>query len=145
MLKKLPFMLVLTLLAGASSIRCTSGNRISYKNIGFESIHFGRSGGFTNINDTYLLVNSGMVYKVAGGEFTGLRKLDKPELRRIGQDLEDLEIGSLDLTDRGNMTYFLKVKSEEGEEQVTWTDNTIHPGVKEFYQLLVSTLQSPKE
>ncbi|RPI41620.1 MAG: hypothetical protein EHM46_06195 [Bacteroidetes bacterium] len=132
-------------MGGAAFTRCAPCNRIPGKHTGFESIHFGRSGGFTNITDAYLLVNSGMVYKVADGEFTGIRKLDKPEIRRIGQELQELEIGSLDLAEKGNMTYFLKIKNEDGEEQVTWTESTVHPGVKEFYRLLVSTLQSPEE
>ena len=147
MRKYLPILLTLTLAAGSSVVFtcCTSGNRISAKNPGFESIHFGRSGGFTNLNDSYLLVQSGLVYKVVDGEFTELRNLEKPELRQIGRELKELEIGTLDLTEKGNMTYFITVKNENGEEQVTWTENTPHPGVTEFYQLLVSTLQSPIE
>ena len=120
--------------------RCAPGGRQAGGGLPFESIHFGKSQAYTNEHETYLLAGNGQLYKVIEGEFTETGKLSRSDMRRIGRELKELDIGSLDLDQVGTITYFVDVQTGGSRESISWTPTTLHRGVNEFYELLMSKI-----
>ena len=118
---------------------CASKNKISNANVSFETIYFGKSGGFTNLMEKYAIKNNGAVYKIIAGGEKELNRIKKSQLRKIDQKLDALNYQTISLEEVGNMTYFIEVKSDDSSNKVTWTDLTDHPEIKELYNALIST------
>lgn len=122
---------------------CASQNKISKSKFSFETIYFGKSGGFTNLMEKYALKENGVVYKLAGGEEEEIHRIKKSQLRKIDQQLTTLNFQSISLNETGNMTYFMEVKSDDHSNEVNWTDSTDFPGIKDFYNMLISECLNP--
>jgi hypothetical protein len=122
---------------------CASKNRISKSNVSFETIYFGKSGGFTNQTEKYALKENGTVYKEIDGEENEINRIEDAEISAIDNKLKIINIESLDLNDVGNMTYFIEVRSGQNSHKITWTEATDNFNVKDLYKSLVSTLQKP--
>jgi hypothetical protein len=70
--------------------------------------------------------------------------LKKHDVREISKKIDEMKFKDLKLSERGNMTYFIEVKTKKYTNRVTWSDIADVPEVKEFYKTLVKTLTQEK-
>jgi len=75
----------------------------------FQSIVFGKTGGFSNINNTYTIERSGKVSKEAQGDHQMIKKIRKRDIRKIEKELSNIRFLSMDLSEVGNITYYIEV------------------------------------
>ena len=122
---------------------CASKNKISKSKVSFETIYFGKGGGFTNLIEKYVLKENGAVYKLTEAEEQEINRIKKSQLRKIDQKLITLDFQSISLDEPGNMTYFMEVKSDDHSNELAWNDATDFPGIKDFYNMLVSECLNP--
>lgn len=127
----------LTLGITLTIISCMSPEKL-LNNTSAERLYFGKSGGFTNSSMDYVVINFQHVYKVEGGEYRHILKLDKSQSQKI-KSLSD-DIRNLQLNKPGNMTYYIRISSGETEKEIKWSDQTKNDKVKELYKTLISTL-----
>ncbi len=111
--------------------------------VSFESIHFGKGGGFTNQTETYAVNNRGIVFKEIKEELVEINQVDYARIVEIDKKLCNIHLDSIDLNEVGNMTYFIEVFADESSHKVTWKEPVDNLNLKEFYELLVATLQNP--
>ncbi|MBU1013390.1 MAG: hypothetical protein KKG99_10310 [Bacteroidetes bacterium] len=118
----------------------TEKNRTELANI-FTEISFGSGGGFTGASSNYLLKNNGEVYKIVNTIPEKINKISRKEIKRITNYVKEIGFQNLKFTERGNMTYFIEIKSNIRTHKVTWTDGSKSPELVEFYKVLVNTLK----
>ncbi len=111
--------------------------------VSFDTIYFGKSGGFTNLMEKYALKENGTLYKITEGEEQEINRIKKSQLRKIDKKLNSLNYQTISLEEVGNMTYFIDVKSDDYSNKVTWTNLTDHPDIKELYSALISAFLNP--
>lgn len=116
---------------------CASKNQISSGKSSFESIHFGKSGGFANLTEKYLLIANGTVYKLTEEKKQEINHIKKSQLRKIKKQLSALNYESLTLNKPGNMTYFIGIISNGKSNEFTWADARDHPEIQELYNTLI--------
>ena len=122
---------------------CASKNKISNSKVFFETIYFGKSGGFTNLMEKYALKESGSVYKIIEGEEKEINSIEYSKILEIDHKLNTLDFKTISLEEVGNMTYFIEVNSNDYSNKITWTDLTDNLGIKDLYKTLISTFQNP--
>jgi len=75
------------------------------------------------------------------GELTRINSISKADLRSISNTIKDINFFNLNFSEKGNMTYFIEIKSADATHKVTWTDISLTPELKEFYKTLAGTLK----
>jgi len=120
---------------------CSCPNKQQKASSAFIEINFGSGGGFTGLSTNYTLQSSREVFKQSNGELSKINEISKKEAWNISKTLKEIDFYNLKLTEKGNMTYFIEVKSEGSVNKVSWTDSSQSPEIKEFYKTLVSTLK----
>lgn len=106
----------------------------------FQSIVFGKTGGFSNINNIYTIERNGMVSREAGGDHTMIFELRKKDIRKIDKELSNINFTSMDLSDVGNMTHYIEVNYSNSTKKNTWVESTENEEIKNLYKLLTSFL-----
>lgn len=119
----------------------TQKNQTKSANI-FTEISFGSGGGFTGAISHYLLKNNGEVYKIENTNLVKINKISRSEIKKIANYSKEIGFQNLSMNERGNMTYFIEIKSNTYTNKVTWTDGSKSPEIIELYKLLVSTLKN---
>ncbi|HBE42340.1 MAG TPA: hypothetical protein DDW27_14265 [Bacteroidales bacterium] len=104
-------------------------------------IHFGRTGGFTNIPVEYLINAKGEVLRISAFEPDTVNRIPVKRLKSIIRELKDIDFKHIELNDPGNMSYFIKVRTREYENSVTWNDLTPNDTLKDFYKKLIRTIK----
>lgn len=104
-------------------------------------IHFGRTGGFTNIPDEYFITKKGKVFKTSGNGTTIINNIPVRKVKSIISKLEESGFDKIELNEPGNISYFIKVKTSEYEKSVIWNDMTQHDNLKNIYKELLMTLK----
>jgi hypothetical protein len=107
---------------------------------GITEISFGKGGGFTGMTEEYLITGNAEVFKIVNSERTKINQVTKPVVREISKQIKDLQFKDIKLSEKGNMTYFIKVSANKYSNIVTWSDLTDTPEIKELYKTLVKTL-----
>ena len=123
---------------------CASKNALSKSKSAFDTIYFGKSGGFANVMERYALEQNGKVFKEIDGKMEKINKIKRSGISEINEKLDSLHFETINPDDVGNMTWFIEVISDTTSHKVTWTQSTEDPGLKDLYQILVSTLQKNK-
>ncbi|PKP32690.1 MAG: hypothetical protein CVU00_11540 [Bacteroidetes bacterium HGW-Bacteroidetes-17] len=118
----------------------TKKNRSESANM-FTEISFGSGGGFTGASSNYLLKNNGEVYKIVNTIPEKINKISRKEIKKISNHIKKIGFHSLSIDERGNMTYFIDIKSNANIHKVIWTDNSKSPELVELYKILVNTLK----
>lgn len=124
---------------------CASTNETSSAHVSFETIYFGKSGGFTNLMEKYAIKSNGAIYKIVTGEEKEINSIKKSQLRKIDQKLNALNYQTISLDEVGNMTYFIEVIYDDSSHKLTWTDQSDRPEIKELYNDLTATLLNPEK
>jgi len=120
---------------------CHSNKKLVASGVMFSTVKFGSSGGFTNLTTTYVIEADGGLYKSGPNAVTQLGTLENSEILRIESDLQELRFGDLELSEVGNMTYFIEVARQDSMHKVTWTHATEAPEIKAFYTSLTDLLK----
>lgn len=107
----------------------------------FDEIYFGSGGGFTGIINTYMINSEGYIYNANDTSRKEVKRIDFKTLKKVSKRFRKLDFSKLDTDDKGNMTYFIDVKTEEGKHKVTWSDQTDAPELKAFFNTLANTLK----
>lgn len=119
---------------------CSSNKKIASTKLSFNTISFGKSGGFTNLKEEYIINNNRSIFKLVNGNEEVINKVDKPLFSEIDKQIIAMNFFILDIHANGNITYFIEIKKESNSNKVTWTDSTENTEIKELYKTLVSTL-----
>jgi hypothetical protein len=133
---KTSILLLLTILM----ISCCGEKKQSRSSENFIEISFGSGGGFTGAVNTYLLKSDRKVFKLNKGEQVEINKISKSESKIIVEQIKKTDFFNLKMSEKGNMTYFIEIKSASGTNKVTWADNTQCADLKDFYKALANTL-----
>ncbi len=123
---------------------CAPKGNLAGNHMAFDTICFGKSGGFANLTEKYVLERDGHVYKETEEELEEINKVKRPLMKQIKSELDSLHLGTMELDEVGNMTYFLEVISDT-VYRVTWTESSENTAVKNFYKTLVTTLPKQKQ
>jgi len=107
---------------------------------GITEISFGKGGGFTGLTEEYVITGKAEVFKIANGVRTKINQVTKSDVRKISKKIEEMKFRDIKLSDTGNMTYFIEVKTKKYNNRITWSDLTDTPEVKELYKTLVKTI-----
>jgi len=107
----------------------------------FTEISFGSGGGFTGASSNYILKNNGEVFKMEKTIPYKINKISKKEIKSISDYIKEIGFQNLSLNERGNITYFIEIKSNTYIHKVIWTDGSKSPEVVELYKILVNTLK----
>jgi len=99
-------------------------------------IRFGKSGGFTNIPMEYMLDGSGDIFKIQNDTLNA-GSVSRRKIRKLKERLTELDFEHLDVSDQGNMTYFISVITDAYNNTVKWNDQTDNEPLKEFYKELL--------
>jgi hypothetical protein len=105
-----------------------------------ERIYFGKSGGFTNIPMSYVLIDNSYIFRVEKDNYIPVRKLNRKEVIAINQQREEANLEKLTLNEPGNMTYYIRVVKESFEKEIKWTDTSTNEQVKDLYKALIITV-----
>ncbi len=122
---------------------CAAKKNLAETPVSFDSIHFGKGGGFTNQTENYAINNRGIVFKEIMEELVEINQVDYARIVEIDKKLCNIHLDSIDLKEVGNMTYFIEVFVGESSHKVTWKEPADNLNLKEFYEILVATLQNP--
>jgi hypothetical protein len=135
---------IILIILSAFLISCSSQNKHQKPSSAFLEINFGSGGGFTGLSSNYTLKANQDVFKQSGGELSKINQISKKDARNISKTIREIDFFNLNLSDKGNMTYFIEVKSDGSVNKVSWTDSSQSPEIKEFYKTLVSTTLKQK-
>jgi hypothetical protein len=120
-------------------ISCSNTRSMPSDNDAFK-IRFGRSGGFTNIPMEYLLKGSGDLFRIQNDTLK-INSVSLRKIRKLKERLTELDFEHLNLSDPGNMTYFISVTADNYNNTVKWNDQTDNEPLKEFYKELLKHLK----
>lgn len=104
-------------------------------------IHFGRTGGFTNIPVEYLINSKGEVLRLSAGNPETVNLIPVKKLKSIIRELNRIDYKHIESDDPGNITYFIKVRTRDYENDVRWNDLTPDDTLKNIYKELLTTLR----
>jgi len=130
------FLMVLILI---SDFSCNNARRIASDKPKPE-IQFGRTGGFTNIPDEYIINEKGVVFKISGDESTKINDISKKRMKTIVKLINDLDFEHIEINEPGNISYFIRVITSEYENKVIWNDLSSNDPVKNLYKELQTTI-----
>jgi len=119
---------------------CNTSRAIANKRVKTE-IHFGRTGGFTNIPIEYLLNSKGEVLRLSASNPETVNLLPSKRLRSILRELKRIDFQNIESDDPGNISYFIKVRTRKYENIVRWNDLTPNDTLKNIYKELLTTLR----
>lgn len=118
---------------------CTTPKKIAYKENDFQ-IFFGNYGGFTNARMEYVLNGDRNIFKIQKDSIFFIKKTTKNELNEIQKRLTELDFGGLKMNKPGNMTYFIKVISNDYKNQANWSDSE-NRLLTQLYLQLITTIK----
>ena len=119
---------------------CNNTRAMANKRVKTE-IHFGRTGGFTNIPVEYSINSNGEVFRMTANEPDTVNHIPVRKLKSIIRELKDIDFQHIELNNPGNISYFIKVMTPEYENIVRWNDLTPNDTLKNIYRKLLTTLK----
>jgi hypothetical protein len=110
-------------------------------------IYFGNGGGFSGIETTYALLESGDVYKKKGlqDEFVFITRLKPNETKQIFLNYEFLGLSSIEFNEPGNTYSFIEFSNPNTKHKLTWDKSNVGtaPGnLRLFNSLLLHFVQN---
>lgn len=131
------FILILSLILIPA---CNNSRAMANKRVKTE-IHFGRTGGFTNIPVEYLINSKGEVLRLSASNPETVNLLTSKKLKSIMRELNRIDFKHIESDDPGNISYFIKVRTPKYENTVRWNDQTQNDTIKNIYKVLLTTLR----
>lgn len=107
-----------------------------------KQIIWGSGGGFTGVVNQYILLENGQLFFEDGLKNTTLacNKQSKKAAKLFFSKCDSLGVADMKMNQPGNLYYFVKYKTAEGENQLTWgaMDAKVDESVKSLYDELQS-------
>ncbi len=107
-----------------------------------DRIYFGRTGGFTNIPMTYVLIGNNHLFKLEQEKYVPVRKLSKQQARDLETKIIAAGLDKIELNEPGNITYFIRVVRSGSEKEIKWSDSSGNKIVEDLYKTLLSTIKN---
>lgn len=104
-------------------------------------IHFGKSGGFTNMQMEYKMCENGNIIKIQNDVSQKINTIKKNKINTIKNLLLDSDFEHLKIIEPGNITYFITVKTDKFKNTVKWNDLIINDSLKNLYKELLMTIK----
>jgi len=104
-------------------------------------IRFGKTGGFTNIPEEYLINDKGQVFKITREGSAQINDISGKEMKSIRKMMDTLDFENLQINEPGNISYYIKVISADHEKSATWNDKTSSSNLKDLYKKLLTTIK----
>jgi hypothetical protein len=133
--------LFLVLVAGITATGCITRKAQKIPDQSFTIISFGKTGGVTNIPDSYAMTAEGSISRLGKEAPVVIGQASRSMLKKIKRMILETNFMSTDLRETGNMTYFIEIDTPSGTHGVTWAQSTEAPGIKELYQALTETIK----
>lgn len=85
-------------------------------------IYFGNGGGFTGVETTYALLESGDIYKKNGfqQQFDYISRLKPNETKQIFSNYEFLGLSAIEFNEPGNTYSFIEFSNPTTKHKLTW-------------------------
>lgn len=122
------------------TMSCTTQKLAKNSLPNFIEIKFGSGGGFTGMTNEYVLQQDGQVYKRISNKLSLINRIQNSELENIEKKLVEMNFESIQLNEKGNMTYFIEVHTSTYTHRITWSDNTQNDSTKQFYKSLITLI-----
>lgn len=114
----------------------------SISNLPSKYIQIGSYGGFTGSVETFFFFPNGQRFLALSSPTSDIPESSneiegssKKEFQSMLNTLEEIDFYKIDMMEIGNMTYFIRVKTEKLDKSVQWGDNsTIPKSLESFYQ-----------
>ncbi len=135
---KINYLIINILLLSAALFTCGKTNVKSSDLF----LRLGDGGGFTGRETVFTLYKDGNLEK--DGTFVG--KIKKGDLQQILQNMETLQLSSIEWNSPGNIYQFIELQSTSGPRRIAWNPyDTEHPKSLElFYNYVISVLHKIK-
>ncbi|PLX10383.1 MAG: hypothetical protein C0598_10510 [Marinilabiliales bacterium] len=100
-------------------------------------ISFGKSGGFTNVNDTYKLFSDGNLWKIRNisKDSSLLKQIKKSSTKKIFKQAYAIGLDTLIYDEPGNISKFILFKSKKFNNKVYWEAK--NDELDSFYKSLI--------
>ncbi len=108
-------------------------------------IHFGKRGGFTNIPLEYILTEKGQLFKLENDSLIKIKKIKSAQLDNINSLIVNTGFRDLSIKEPGNITYFIRVVTDDYDNEVFWYDSTEMQGLAMIYKALMETTAKEEE
>jgi hypothetical protein len=122
------------------TLSCSAQKKPAESAESFVEISFGSGGGFTGLSKNFLLKSNGKVYRSVKDKLVKTNKISKSDIQRINTLINDQKFYDINCSEKGNMTYFIEIKSADRNNKVSWTETSNENGLKDLYKELVKTL-----
>lgn len=102
------------------------------------AISFGSGGGFTGIENRYMLTREGQLYKLIDKDTIALKKIDAKEALTFFSEAEKLY--TYEYSNPGNVTFFLELSATNKANRIAWDAATekINPAAVTLYKKLIA-------
>ncbi len=101
---------------------------------------FGSEGGFAGTTAENYIFENGQLYSFESknGNLIEQGRIDQSIVNQIFDTYETFGIGDLQLNDPGNLSYFIKMKTADGEKMIKWGGMNAEtpPIVKQYFKNL---------
>jgi len=108
-------------------------------------IHFGKRGGFTNIPLEYVLTEKGQLFKLENDSLLKIRKVSSGQLDNINSLISNTSFRDLRIDEPGNITYFIRVVTNDYDNEALWYDSSEMQGLAMIYKALMETTAKEEE
>ncbi|HHH53946.1 MAG TPA: hypothetical protein ENK91_09830 [Bacteroidetes bacterium] len=119
-----------------------------YKKYNGKKVTVGTQGGFTGELKKYVLLEDGGMYKTSSltQDTTFLGNLDDRLNRQIFNNYKVLGLGSIDVSEPGNMNYFIEFNDAENNHKLLWNKSSdIDKKIALFYDFFMSSVKELKK
>ncbi len=108
-------------------------------------IHFGKRGGFTNIPVEYVLTEKGQLFRLENDSLLKIRNVTSGQLDNINSLIGNTGFRDLSIKEPGNITYFVRVVTNDYDNEVYWYDSSEMQGLAMIYKALMETTAKEEE
>jgi hypothetical protein len=110
-----------------------------------DKLYFGKYGGFTNIPLEYAVVDGRYIFRIEKDKYIPLSRVSAAQWKEIQKLVVSAGLPQLQLNEPGNMTYYIRIASDETDKEIKWTDQTKNPEVWQLFKELNSLIKPIEE
>jgi hypothetical protein len=118
-----------------------NASRISVYKPTDSQIFFGSQGGFTNAKLEYVLNDDRNVFKIEKDSMIFIKKISNFQFQDIKSSIDISGFRNLQLNSPGNMSYFIRIKTNEYENKVVWSNLNTNNQVELIFGKLFESLK----
>jgi hypothetical protein len=133
-----PVFLLLLMVACSTSRKAPAIDRYPFE------IYFGSTGGFTNINPSYIVRSSGEVLRKenSSSDPNHLKHIRRQKIDSLYLLIQESNLGNLKIKQISNVTNYIEIKSEKFNNRLEWFDDSQIPfEVNKLYHSLLSVIK----